>query len=86
MQYHIKINSFHTVEETSEYWTAEDYIFLLSEFNFPDAEKSDLISLKELLFMAISDFEPHEAAQKILTYKLSGKLNEGQIDQISNEK
>ncbi|MBC7391150.1 MAG: hypothetical protein H7329_18230 [Opitutaceae bacterium] len=85
MQYQIKINSVRTVEETSEYWTSEDYIFLLSEFNFPNAEKSDLQSLRELLFMAISDFEPHEAAQKILTYKLGDKLNDGQIVQISND-
>jgi hypothetical protein len=35
--------------------------------------------------MAITDFEPNEAAAILLTYKLSERLNEGQIDQISND-
>ncbi len=35
--------------------------------------------------MAITDFEPNEAAALILEYKLSDKLNEGQISQISND-
>lgn len=34
--------------------------------------------------MAISDYEPNEAAEIVLTYKLSEELNEGQIQQISH--
>jgi predicted RNase H-like nuclease len=34
--------------------------------------------------MAITDFEPNEAAAIVLDYKLSDSLNEGQI-QISND-
>jgi hypothetical protein len=34
--------------------------------------------------MAITDFEPNEAAI-VLDYKLSDSLNEGQIQQISND-
>jgi hypothetical protein len=33
--------------------------------------------------MAISDYEPHEAAAIVLDYKLGEELNEGQIEQIS---
>jgi hypothetical protein len=33
--------------------------------------------------MAISDYEPHEAAAIVLDYKLE-ELNEGQIEQISH--
>jgi hypothetical protein len=35
--------------------------------------------------MAITDFEPNEAAAIVLDYKLSDSLNEGQIQQISND-
>ena len=35
--------------------------------------------------MAISDFEPNEAAAILLDYKLSDVLNEGQIDNLSHE-
>ena len=35
--------------------------------------------------MAISDYEPEEAASIVLEYKLSHYLNANQIEQISNE-
>jgi hypothetical protein len=36
----------------------------------------------ELLSMAITDFEPNEAAAIVLDYKLSDSLNEGQISRF----
>src|SRR5690606_24531077 len=68
-----------------EYWTPQDYIQLLEKFNFPDAASASPDSLAELLAMAITDFEPNEAAAIMLEYKLSEQLNEGQIQQISND-
>ena len=85
MNYHIIINSVKNVEELKDAWTNEDYIELLDRFGFPDAKDSKPEELKELLFMAISDFEPAEAAAIFLDYKLSEHLNENQIDQISHE-
>ena len=85
MKYQITINSANTVDEIEEYWTNEDYIKLLEKFDYPDAADADAASLKELLFMAISDFEAKDAAAIILEYKLSEDLNEGQIQQISND-
>jgi hypothetical protein len=85
MKYNIKINSAHTVEEVAEYWTADDYVQLLLKFNYPDAENAGKDTLEELLLMAITDFEPSEAAAIILEYKLADKLNDGQIQQISND-
>ena len=58
---------------------------LLARFEYPDAEQLKTTELKEYLFMAISDFEPSEAAAILLDYKLSDKLNEGQIDNISQD-
>lgn len=85
MKYNIKINSIKTVDEIQDYWTANDYIQLLEKFNFPDAETVNKDTLHELLLMAITDFEPKEAAVIVLEYKLGEHLTEGQIDQISNE-
>ncbi|CAM4214328.1 hypothetical protein [Gillisia limnaea] len=85
MKYKIKIDDIHTVDEIKEYWTNEDYVQLLEKFNYPDAEDSKSENLRELLFMAITDFEPSEAARIVLDYKLGEHLSEGQIEQISND-
>lgn len=85
MKYTITIKNIQTVDEIQEYWTNEDYVQLLEKFNFPDAGDSKTENLRELLFMAITDFEPGEAARLLLDYKLGEHLTEGQIDQISND-
>lgn len=85
MNYQITINSANTVDQIEEYWTNQDYIKLLEKFDYPDASDADAASLQELLFMAISDFEAKDAAAIVLEYKLSEDLNEGQIQQISND-
>lgn len=85
MKFNVKINCAATIEEIENYWQNEDFINLLGLFDFPDANTIKPENLKEMLFMAISDFEPNEAAKILLTYKLSERLNEGQIDQMSND-
>lgn len=85
MNYQVIIKSANTVDQIEEYWTNEDYIKLLEKFDYPDAADADAATLRELLFMAISDFEPKDAAVVVLEYKLSDALNEGQIQQISND-
>lgn len=83
MKYKIEIEKIEIVDEIENYWTDEDYVALLEKFNYPDASVAEKDSLRELLFMAISDFEPREAATIVLEYKLSDQLNEGQIQQVS---
>ena len=85
MKFKIKINKVTTVEEIESYWTPEDYIYLLEKMEYPDAKNAKKENLRELLMMAITDFEPNEAAAIILEYKLSDHLNEGQIHQVSND-
>ena len=85
MKYHVIINNVKSVDELQNAWSNDDYIQLLSRFGFEDAEITNPSELLELLFMAISDFEPEEAAAIILDYKLSNDLNENQIEQISHE-
>ncbi len=85
VKYNIEIENVETVEEIANYWTNDDYIALLEKFDYPDGAEADDDSLRELLFMAISDFEPRDAASIVLEYKLSEKLNDGQIQQISSD-
>lgn len=85
MKYKIEIADVQTVDEIPEYWTNENYIQLLDKFDYPDADDSGTESLRELLFMAMTDFEPGEAARLVLDYKLGAHLTAGQIDQISND-
>lgn len=84
MKYQVVIKNIETVNEVEGYWSDEDFIQLLAKFNYPDGTAADKSSLPELLEMAISDYEPNEAAQIVLEYKLGDQLNEGQIEQISN--
>ncbi|MDX1760685.1 MAG: hypothetical protein R3218_00880 [Christiangramia sp.] len=85
MKYIMTIEEVQTVDEIKEFWTNEDYVQLLEKFDYPNADDTGSESLRELLFMAITDFEPSEAAGVVLKYKLGEKLTEGQIDQISND-
>ncbi|MBS9768061.1 MAG: hypothetical protein KGV44_11065 [Flavobacteriaceae bacterium] len=81
----VKILDIKTLNELDNYWTNEDFSNLLELFDFPDAQSVKPAELKEMLFMAITDFEPNESAEIILTYKLGDKLNEGQIQSLSHE-
>lgn len=83
MKFKIEIINIKAVEEIANYWTKQDYIKLLEKFDYPDAGDSEIDNLRELLFMAITDFEPRDAAIIVLEYKLADVLTEGQIQQIS---
>ena len=79
------ISDLKSIDKIEGYWTNEDYIKLLEEFDFPDAANSKPEELWEMLQMAISDFEPNEAAEILLNYKLGSRLTKGQIENISHE-
>ena len=85
MKVQVKIISIKTVNELDFYWSQNDFIQLLDKLDLPDADKVKPEELKELLFMAITDFEPSEAAEIVLTHKLGDKLTAGQIQAISHE-
>ena len=85
MKYTLKINSIKSVDELEGAWTNADFVSLLTKFDYADADKLKQNELKDFLFMAISDFEPDEAASIVLDYKLSDVLTEGQIDNLSHE-
>jgi hypothetical protein len=85
MIYTVKINSIKSVDELEGSWNNDDFTALLRKFDFAEAERINQNELRDYLFMAISDFEPTEAARLILEFKLSEVLTEGQIDNLSHE-
>ena len=84
MKYQVVIKRIDTVNEVEGYWSDEDLIQLLDKFNYPDGATAEKKNLPELLEMAISDYEPNEAAEIVLRYKFPEELNEGQIQQIAH--
>lgn len=85
MKLNIKITGIEYVNELTTYWNDQDYKKLLEMFEFPDVDQINPKDLKEMLFMAITDFEPDEAARMLLNYKLGEQLNEGQILTLSHD-
>ncbi|MBK6785326.1 MAG: hypothetical protein IPG79_17405 [Saprospiraceae bacterium] len=85
MKVEVKILSIKTVNELDFYWSNEDFVLLLDRMNLPDADKLKPEELREMLYMAITDFEPEEAAEIVLTYKLGERLSAGQIQNIAND-
>jgi len=85
MKYSLKITTIKSVDELEGSWKDADFKALLTRFDYADADKLNKDELKDFLFMAISDYEPDEAATIVLDYKLSGILTDGQIDNLSHE-
>jgi hypothetical protein len=85
MNYKIQIHTLEPIDEIPNYWTDKDYSSLLELFDFPDAKSIKPENLLEMLQMAITDFEPADAARVLLQYRLADKLNENQMDQMSHD-
>lgn len=85
MKYKVTINNIKSVEELEQGWSTEDFKNLLELFAYTDTASIKDAELQDYLFMAITDFEPSDAASTLLTYKLSEELNQGQIDSLSHE-
>ena len=85
MTHKIQINSIESIDEIANYWSEQDYRQLLELFDFPDSKSIKSENLLEMLQMAITDFEPADAARVLLQYKLAGQLGEGQMDQMSHD-
>jgi len=85
MKFNIKLKNIKSVEEIEGYWKKEDYIKLLELFGLPKANEVPEAELFDMLALAISDYEPSEAAVIVLTYKLENDLNENQIENLSHE-
>ncbi|BAO56630.1 hypothetical protein [Nonlabens marinus] len=85
MKYHISIEDIDSVYQIEDKWKHEDYINLLELVEFGDPGDATDQDLKELLYLALSEYEPQEAAEIVLRYTFNDELNDGQYEQVSND-
>jgi hypothetical protein len=85
MKFTIKLIKIKSINKIEGYWTNEDYVNLLLLFDYTDAASIPEAELFDMLSMAASDFEPHEAAEIVLKYQLADVLSDGQIQNLSHE-
>ncbi len=85
MKCFVKVLDIKTITEIDGVWSNENYIELLEKLDFPDADKVPIEELQEMLFMAITDYDPEEAAEILLNYMFADKLTSGQIHNLSHE-
>lgn len=85
MDFSIKIIKIRSIDRIEGAWTFDDYVNLLELFDYSDAKSTPEPELFDMLSMAMSDFEPEEAAEIVLTYKLGDRLKSGQIKNLSHE-
>jgi len=85
MHFHLAISKLSQIKEIPGFWTQADFVEILTRLDFPDAGDSDPGELPDLLDMALSDLEPQQAAEVLLSYKLGDRLSRGQIQNLSHE-
>lgn len=79
----IELISVKKLTEINNYWKKEDYFNILKLMDIAVSESLSENELYEYLQMSVSEMEPNEAAEVLLSYKLEDHLNENQISQIA---
>jgi hypothetical protein len=85
MDFKVSLIEVTSINQIESKWSDKDYLKLLALFEFGDTSGIAVKDIKEFLFLAITDFEPQEAAAMLLHHQLGDELNKGQIEQISND-
>ena len=84
-QFKVQVLKFSTISELPSTWHANNYKDLLKEMDFDGIEAIAQHELKDMCYMALTDYEPEEAAEMILSYIFKDRLNFKQIQNISHE-
>ncbi|MDC6350947.1 hypothetical protein PP178_05240 [Zeaxanthinibacter sp. PT1] len=85
MKFSIKLEKIRSADRIDNYWQAADYRNLLQSMDYDDAESIPEDEVKEMLYMALSELEPEEAAEVVLRFKLGERLKASQINNLSHE-
>ena len=76
---------FSVITELNNAWTNESYKELLEIMDYGDSSDLSESELKEMCLLSLSDNEPEDAAKIVLEYIFKDRLNDGQIQNLSNE-
>ena len=83
--YKVEPLKFTIINELPNAWSDQNYKELLDIMEYGDTSDLNNIELKEMCLLSLSDNEPEDAATIILSYVFNGRLNSGQIENLSNE-
>ncbi|WP_281542576.1 hypothetical protein [Maribacter aestuarii] len=81
----IKRTSYKTITELPDSWSEQDFKHLLKVMEFDGIADLAPEELREMCLMSLTDNEPEDAAKIVLEYVFKGKLNKGQVENLSNE-
>ncbi|MFC7357211.1 hypothetical protein ACFQO1_05905 [Jejudonia soesokkakensis] len=75
-----------TIERIPDSWKPTDFTAVLKLLEYDDVATLAENELEEMTILALSDLEPHEAAELLMQYIFSkDELNKGQIQNMGNE-
>lgn len=77
--------SFQHLSELPDAWQNADYLALLTKLDYDSPEAIAPAELKEMTQLALTDLEPAEAAEVVLSYLFAEELTPGQIDQLAHQ-
>jgi hypothetical protein len=81
----VELIKFSTITELPNAWSSNHYIDLLEIMDYDNVNDIPSEELKETCLILLSENEPEDAAVIILKYIFDERLNDGQIDNLSNE-
>ena len=81
----VQLLKFSTITELPNTWKEQNFKDLLIEMDFDGVDAIPPNELKDMCHMALTDYEPEEAAEMILSYIFKDRLNFKQIQNISHE-
>ena len=81
----VEIIKFSTITELPNAWNSKKYNDLLELMDYGNVNDIPSEELKETCLILLSENEPEDAAVIILKYIFNERLNDGQIDNLSNE-
>lgn len=82
-KYKVEVLALEDIHEMPDGWNNEDYLELLKFFEFDKPEEIPHNELRDMAAMALLDFEPEEAAEKVLEFRFGDTFNQGQRENIA---
>ncbi len=82
-KYKVQVTELKDINEMPEGWTNTNYIELLKFLDVENPEDTPTDELRDTAGMALIDFEPEEAAEKLLEFRFGDQFNAGQRENIA---
>lgn len=82
-KYKVQILEMKDINQMPEGWTNEQYVELMKFLDVENPEAIPTDELRDTAGMALIDFEPEEAAEKLLEFRFGDQFNAGQRENIA---